>query len=200
MQKENKSYNSMTMTRTVVLMGLPGSGKGTQAKVLAEREGYTHFSTGDIFKELRNGDGPLSAYVKSAYDAGKLLPDWFATYLFADVLLKLPQDSGVVCDGYPRSVGQAEVFDNTMTWLSRPYKVLYLEVSKEEALRRQLSRATVENRPDSQTPEQIEARFEEYKRNTEPVLEFFREKGLLVTLDGEKTPDEVSLLIQEALK
>lgn len=190
----------MNTITTVVLMGLPGSGKGTQAKVLAEREGYKHFSTGDIFKELRNGEGPLSAHVKSAYDAGKLLPDWFATYLFADVMLKLPQDGGVVCDGYPRSVGQAEVFDNTMTWLSRPYKVLYLEVSKEEALRRQISRAEVEHRPDSQTPEQIEARFEEYKRNTEPVLEFFREKGLLVTLDGEKTPDEVSLLIQEAIK
>lgn len=186
-------------THTVVLMGLPGSGKGTQAKVLADTRGWKHFSTGDTFKALRDSEGQLGALVKEAYDNGKLLPDWFATYLFEDVMLNLPKDGGVVCDGYPRSVAQAEIFHETMTWLDRPYKVLFLKVSKEEALRRQLSRATTESRPDSSTEEKINARFDEYKKNTEPVLTYFRDNGMLVEVDGEVTPEEVSALISKAL-
>lgn len=189
----------MEAIQSVVLFGLPGSGKGTQAKVLAEKRGWKHFSTGDTFRALRDGEGALSERVREAYDAGKLLPDWFATYLFEEVMLSLPKEGGVVCDGYPRSLPQADIFHETMTWLNRRYRVLYLVVSKEEALRRQISRAEVEHRPDSATPEQIEARFEEYKKNTEPLLAFFRERGLLVEIDGELSPEEVTHEIERAL-
>lgn len=180
-------------------MGLPGSGKGTQAKKLAERLGWTHFSTGDRFKELREEASPIGARVKESYDAGKYAPDWFATYLFEDTVLNLTKEQGVVCDGYPRTLPQAEIFDDTFSWVDRPYVALYLAVREEEALRRQIERAKVENRTDSATPEQVKVRFEQYQANTEPLLNYFREKGLLIEINGENTPDEVAADIAQAI-
>ncbi|HRH24431.1 MAG TPA: nucleoside monophosphate kinase [Candidatus Paceibacterota bacterium] len=186
--------------KTVLLMGLPGSGKGTQAKLLAERLGWKHFSTGDVFKELRNGTGPLAEKVKETYDNGRYAPDWFATYLFEDTMLNLPADQGVVCDGYPRTLAQAEIFDDTLDWLGRPYLALNLAVREDEALRRQIERAKVEHRPDSATPEQVKIRFEQYQANTEPLLNYFREKGVLGEINGEETPEEVAAAIAAALQ
>jgi adenylate kinase len=184
---------------TVLLIGLPGSGKGTQAKVLAERRGYTHFSTGELFKELRARDSAVGRLVKDAYDSGKLLPDWFADYLFEEAILNLAPEAGIVLDGYPRSVPQAEIFHKTAEWLGREYKAINLAVSEEAALERQLSRATVEDRPDSATEEKIRIRFNEYRANTEPLLAYFREKGKLADIDGELTPEGVTAAIEAAL-
>lgn len=184
---------------TVLLTGRPGSGKGTQAKRLAAEFGWAHFSTGDLFKALRGGEGPIAEKVRESYDAGKLLPDWFATYLFEDTLLKLGNTAGIICEGYPRSAAQAETFDSIMRWLGRPYVALDLSVPDEEVTRRMLSRAELEHRPDSATPEQIAARLATYHEHTAPVLGFFEEKGMLVTIDGTKTPEEVEADILAAL-
>ncbi len=185
--------------RTVLLTGRPGSGKGTQAKRLAETFGWTHFSTGDLFKQLREGEGPIAEKVRESYDAGKLLPDWFATYLFEDTMLKLSSDAGIICEGYPRSSVQAETFDSIMNWLGRSYVALDLAVSDEEVTDRMLLRAETEHRPDSATKEQIQARLKTYDEHTAPVLGFFKEKGMLVTIDGTQTPEEVEAAIMEAL-
>lgn len=188
-----------TPLQTVLLTGRPGSGKGTQAARLAKRFEWTHFSTGELFKELREGEGPLAEKVREVYDTGRLLPDWFANYLFEDMLLNFPADAGIVCEGYPRSRAQAEIFDSVMTWLDRPYKVLDLEVSDAVVTDRMLGRAETEHRPDSATKEQIEARLSTYETHTAPVLDFFREKGKLVVLDGTKTPEEVEAAIVAVL-
>lgn len=184
---------------TVILTGRPGSGKGTQAKRLAEAFGWLHFSTGDRFKELRDGTGPIAAHVREAYDAGELIPDWFANYVFEDAALKLAPEQGIVCDGYPRTRAQAERFHSVMEWLERPYIALDLAVSEEEAARRMLSRAETEHRPDSATKEQVRTRLATYEAHTAPVLAFLKEQGKLVTLDGMQTPDEVAAAIHAAL-
>lgn len=184
---------------TVLLTGRPGSGKGTQAKRLAERFGWVHFSTGDRFKALRDGEGPVATSIREAYDAGKLIPDWFANYLFEGELLTIAAETGVVCDGYPRTRAQAEIFDSVMSWLERPYIALDLEVPDEEVTRRMLERAAVEHRPDSTTTEQIQARLATYEEHTAPVLDFFREKGKLIVLDGTKVPEDVEIDIVAAL-
>jgi adenylate kinase len=154
--------------------------------MLAEKFAWQHFSTGDLFKSLREGDSELAKRVRESYDSGRLLPDWFATYLFEHTLLNLAPEKGVVCEGYPRSRPQAEIFDETLSWLGRDAKVFNLNVSEEETMRRQIERAKSEHRPDSATPEQIQARFAQYNLATEPVLEYFRERGLLIEIDGER--------------
>lgn len=184
---------------TIILTGRPGSGKGTQAKRLAEALGWAHFSTGERFKQLRDGEGPIAAHVREAYDAGELLPDWFANYIFEDVALSLRPEQGIVCDGYPRTLAQAERFASVMDWLERPYRVIDLAVENEEVTARMLKRAEEEHRPDSATPERIKARLTVYDSYTAPLLGYFKERNLLTELDGSKTPDEVAAEIRAAL-
>lgn len=191
--------SSMERPNTVLFIGRPGSGKGTQAKTLCDKLGWTHFSTGDQFKTLRDDTTALGNRVRAAYDEGKLLPDWFATYLFEKTVLDLTPEQGIACDGYPRSLPQAEIFDDILAWLGRKYLVIDLVVSEEEAMRRQLERSKVENRPDSGTEEKIKVRFETYKQSTEPILQFFHEKGLVTEIDGEQSPEAVERDIAKAL-
>lgn len=188
-----------TPTQSVVLMGRPGSGKGTQAKRLSERTGWTHFSTGERFKQLREGEGAVATSIRGAYDSGKLIPDWFANYLFEGEVLSLKETDGIVFDGYPRSRAQAEIFENVLGWLSRPYLVLDLVVSPEEVTKRMLLRAQEEFRPDSANEEQIRVRLATYDEHTAPVLAFFKEQGRLVEIDGTGTPEEVEAAIVSAL-
>jgi len=182
-----------------VFMGLPGSGKGTQAKLLAETLGFERFSTGDRFRELREGEGALADRVRAAYDSGLLFPDWFATYLFENAMLNLSVEKGIVFDGYPRNLAQSQIFHETAEWLGREYKVVNLAVPQEEALRRQIERAKVDHRPDSATEEQIRIRFAEYDTCTAPMLEYFKANGTLVEIDGTPSVEEIAADIKAKL-
>lgn len=186
--------------KTVLMLGRPGSGKGTQAALLAERLGWKTLSSGNIFRELRNGDGALAQKVREEYDKGNLFPTWFPSYLFLDEVLHITSEEGLICEGFSRSVEQAEIFHDALTWLSRDYLVFNLEVSEEVAVRRQVERNKVDARSDSDTPEKIQKRIEEYTAKTEPVIEFFRAKGTLIQLDGEKTPEEIAAQMLEKLQ
>lgn len=187
------------MINTVILTGRPGSGKGTQGKLLAEEHGWMHFSTGEQFRMLREEESVLGRQVRAIYDTGKLLPDWFATYLFEKAILNSGHEAGIVCEGYPRSTTQAETFHDITSWLERPYVVIDLEVSDEEVTARMLKRSTLEHRPDSTTEEQIKTRLETYHEHTAPVLAYFKEKGMLRVVDGTGTPEEVAEAIKQAL-
>lgn len=185
--------------QTILLTGRPGSGKGTQAKRLADANDWTHFSTGEYFRSLRGSEGALGEKVRSVYDSGALLPDWFATHLFENVVLNLAPEAGIVCDGYPRTIAQAKDFDEIVSWIDRPYVVLDLSVSDEEVTERMLLRAAEEHRPDSTSREQIQARLAVYEEHTAPMLEFFKERGVLQVLDGTGTPQEVAAVVARAL-
>lgn len=186
-------------TNTVILFGRPGSGKGTQGKLLAESRGWTHFSTGEQFRILRGEDSVLGNQVREIYDSGKLLPDWFASYLFEKAILGISHGAGIICEGYPRSLAQAHLFDEIACWLERPYVVIDLEVSDEEVTHRMLKRSVQEHRPDSATEEQIKTRLATYHEHTAPVLAFFKEKGMLQSVDGMGTPEEVADAIRAIL-
>jgi adenylate kinase len=181
----------MENAKTVFLFGRPGSGKGTQAKLLAEKKGWSIFSTGERFKAMRDEATPIAARVRASYDAGKLVPDWFASYLFEDAMLNLAPEAGVICEGFPRSVPQAELADGVLSWLERPYIVIHLDVPEDDALSRMIERAKVEHRPDSDDEEKIRARFATYRAQTEPVLEYFRGQGKLIEVDGTPSVDAI---------
>jgi adenylate kinase len=182
-------------TNTVLLLGRPGSGKGTQTELLAKRLGWKTLSSGNIFREMRSSPGPLGA----KYDSGRIFPDWFPGYLLLDTFFKLDASEGVICEGFSRTVDQAKLFDEALEWLGRNYIVFNLGVSEEEAGRRQIERNKVDPRSDA-TPEKIKIRFDEYTAKTEPVLDFFKEKGNLIEIDGEQTPDEIAEELYEKLQ
>lgn len=177
--------------KTVFLFGRPGSGKGTQAKLLAEKFGWSIFSTGDRFKAMRDEETAIGARVRAAYDAGKLIPDWFPSYLFEEAMITLAPEAGVICEGFPRSVPQAELAQSVLSWLGRPYVVIHLDVPEEDALARMIERAKVEHRPDSDDEGKVRARFATYREQTEPVLEYFRTQGTLVEVDGTPSVEDI---------
>jgi adenylate kinase len=185
---------------TILMMGRPGSGKGTQAKLLAERLGWQHFSSGDRIKQIRDGNEPFSARVREMYDRGVLLPNWFADYLLEGTLLDLAPHIGVLLDGFGRTKDQAEHLCEITEWLGRRLVVLNLDVSEDEVVQRMLGRAKSEHRPDSDSEEKIRERLRNFDRETAPGLEYFRSKGLVKDIDGGQTPEEVAASIEQALE
>ena len=182
----------------ILFIGRPGSGKGTQAKMLAERLGWPLFSSGGHFKQLIDRGDEFGARIQADYNRGQLSPDWLADYFFNEAVLSVPAGKGIVSEGFPRSLPQAELADEVFAWLGRSYKAVYLAVSEGEALNRQLGRAQVEDRPDSDGEEKIRARFDVYRTRTEPLLEFLRGKGTLVEINGEQTPEAIAEDIRKA--
>ena len=166
-------------------MGRPGSGKETQADLLSEKTGFTVFSTGKKFRELREHTDVLGTHVRHAYDTAKLLPVWFAEYLFEDALFHITSDKGIIFEGTGRAREEAELFHEVTTWLGREYRVVYLSLDEEEARRRQIERSLVQNRPDSNTEAKITTRFNEYNAHTAKALDFFREKGVVIDVPAE---------------
>lgn len=184
---------------TVLIIGRPGSGKGTQAKLLAERLGWIRLSSGDRIKAIRDGNEPFSARVREMYDKGTFLPDWFADYLLESALLDLDAHVGVVCEGFGRTKDQAAHLCEIVAWLGRRLVVLNLQVSEDEALSRMLNRSTTEDRPDSDGEAKVRHRFTTYDAETAPALSYFREHGKVIDVDGEQTPEEIAEAISAAL-
>ena len=189
----------MEHTNTILLMGRPGSGKGTQAKLLSEELNWIRLSSGDRIKEIRDGGEPFSARVREMYDKGTLLPNWFADYLLESALLDVDSYVGLVLEGFGRTRAQAEHLMEIVSWLDRNLIVFNLEVSEDEVLRRMLKRAETEDRPDSSDEAKVRARLAQYDEHTSPALEFFREKGVVVDIRGEQTRAEIAADIEKFL-
>jgi adenylate kinase len=176
----------------VLIIGRPGSGKGTQTSLLAQKLGWDTLSSGNIFRELRTKEGPLGDKVREVYDAGLLFPYWFPAYLFQNAMLTADPAKGMIAEGFCRAKDETKVFDDVLAWLGRRYVVFNLAVSDEEAMRRQSHRNKSDERADSNTPEKIQIRLDEYHKNTAPVIDFFKEKGVLIEIDGEQTPEAIA--------
>lgn len=185
---------------TVLLIGRPGSGKGTQAKLLAEKLGWIRLSSGDLIKGVRDGNEPFSPRVREMYDKGRLLPDWFADYLLESGLLELDPHVGVITEGFGRTESQARHLCEIIDWMGRSLMVFNLEVSEEEVRRRMLERAKTEDRPDSNAESKITERLELFTKETAPALDFFRCCGRVIDIDGSQAPEKVAEDIEKALK
>ena len=183
----------------LLIMGPPGAGKGTQAAVLAERYKIPAVSTGDIFRANVAKGTPLGTQAKHYMDAGEYVPDSVTNQMVRVRIAEADAEGGFLLDGYPRTIAQvAELDDMIEATGHRLDAVVVLTVDVEAVVGRLLRRAVIEGRPDD-TEEVVRRRQEVYSEQTAPLIDLYRQRGLLVEVDGMGEVDEVSARLFEAL-
>ena len=184
----------------LVIMGPPGAGKGTQAKLIAEHYGIPAISTGDIFRAMKTADTPLARQVREIMDSGGYVSDEITNAIVTDRLAQPDCDGGFLLDGYPRTLQQVQTLDDYLAESKRPLNaVISLLADIEEVVARLLRRAVIDGRSDD-NEETIRVRLQVYAEQTEPLLEVYRARGSLVEVDGHGEVQEVSERIFAALE
>ena len=186
----------------IVLFGPPGSGKGTQAVKLRDKYALLHVSTGDIFRAHIKNETPLGTEVKGFLDAGHLVPDELTIRILEDYVDHnlTPHHKGIIFDGFPRTIPQAEALDQMLLAKRMPVKkVLALNVDDEEVTQRILKRGQTSGRSDDSDETTVRKRLQVYKDQTEPLKEFYVQQGKFTALDGEGAIDDVFVLLCEEM-
>ncbi|EDP74974.1 adenylate kinase [Hydrogenivirga sp. 128-5-R1-1] len=203
------------MRKNLVFLGPPGAGKGTQAKRLAQELGLMHISTGDILREAVKKGTPLGKKAKEYMDKGELVPDDLIVALIEEVM---PPEGGVIFDGFPRTIAQAEALDEMLSKKGMGIDAVVLFDVPDEVVVERLSGRRVcpscgavyhikfnppENdevcdrcgtkliQRDDDREEVVRNRLEVYRRQTEPLIEYYERKGILIRLDASKEIEEV---------
>ena len=183
----------------LILMGPPGAGKGTQAIFLAEHYRVPAISTGDIFRANVAEGTPLGIEAKRYMDAGEYVPDEVTNAMVRDRIRQPDAESGFLLDGYPRTLAQVEELDAMIEDTGhRLDAVVVLTVDVEAIVGRLLARARIEDRADD-SEEVIRRRLEVYAEQTAPLIGVYRDRGLLVEVDGMGEVAEVTQRLFDAL-
>ena len=184
----------------ILLLGPQGSGKGTQAKRIADEFGLARVATGEMLRAAIAAGTPLGLAVKAIVEGGALVPDDLMIGLIRERLDEDDTLEGFILDGFPRTIAQAEALDAMLGEIGRDLDIVFeLQVPDEVSMERLAKRAVEEGRADD-TPEAIARRLAEYHEKTEPLVGYYRLRGNLVGVHGERTVDEVFGEIQEALQ
>jgi adenylate kinase len=180
-------------------MGPPGAGKGTQAKHVAHHFGIPAISTGDIFRANVSQGTPLGLEAKRYMDAGEYVPDEVTNLMVRNRIDEPDAAPGFLLDGYPRTLAQVTELDGMIGFTGHALDaVVVLTVDPEELVQRLLQRAQTDGRADD-TEDVIRRRQEVYTEQTEPLIDVYRERGILIELDGMGEVDEVTARIFDAL-
>ena len=172
--------------KIMVILGPPGSGKGTVSKKLAERNGLVHISTGDL---IRNSD---DKELKKLVADGNFIPDRIMVRMLRKELGKTDFTNGVIIDGFPRNLKQVKLLDSLLGKLGVGLShVLFLDLTEEKAKERILKRAEKENREDDKDPKIIAKRFNEYQEKTMPLVEKYKKSRKLITIDASEGSESV---------
>jgi adenylate kinase len=201
----------------IVLLGPPGAGKGTQASLISEKMGLVHVSSGDIFRENLKNDTPLGLEAKGYMERGELVPDDLTIAMVKDRLGKPDCEKGALLDGFPRTPAQAAALAATLKeWDKAVDLVPYISVPEQELIERLSGRWTSQNgrvyhvkynppkvagrcdvdgsplfQREDDKPETVKNRINVYLQQTTPLIDYYKEQGLLVEVDGTKSIEEV---------
>lgn len=176
----------------VVLMGAPGAGKGTQAKFLQKSLGLLQIATGDLFRENLRNETELGLLAKRYMAAGELVPDEVTVGMVRERLSRPDCARGAILDGFPRTIAQGQALEKLLAEMGSQVTVApYIYVDQDVLLTRLLRRAQLEGRVDD-NEETIRTRMRVYREQTAPLLDYYRQKGLLVEIDGDQPVEAVS--------
>jgi adenylate kinase len=205
------------MSKIIVIIGAPGAGKGTQSRLLSEKYGYPQISTGDILREMARADTPLGRKIKETMASGQLVSDEILAEVIQTRTSQPDCSNGYILDGYPRTLDQARLLEELASKQGMQIRLARIIVSEEVLFKRLTGRracpvcgelyniyfrppkvddvcnldgASLTRRTDDQ-PEAVGRRFEEYKRSTAPLIDYYRQSGRLIELDGELAVNEV---------
>lgn len=209
------------------LLGLPGAGKGTQASHIQEALNIPHISTGDMFRAAMKNETPLGKKAKSFMDAGDLVPDEVTNGIVAERLDQDDTTDGFLLDGFPRTIPQAEVLEQILSDQNRQLDAaIYIKVDKSILMERLTGRFICSNcgetyhklynspqedgvcdvcggtefhQRDDDKPETVKKRIEVNEEQTNALVDFYQEKGILRIIDGQQAPDDVFADIQQIL-
>ena len=213
------------MSKIIVMMGAPGAGKGTQARLLAERFGYPQISTGDILRQMAKEETPLGREIRETQAAGRLVSD----KVLAEVILARTSQpdcrEGYILDGFPRTLKQAHLLEDLAERQGKTIRTIKVVVPRESLMRRLTGRRTcpqcgeiynvvlrpprregvcdregapLDHRSDDK-PETVSTRLEAYEQSTKPLIDYYRQSGRLTEIDGERPIDEVFRELNAAL-
>jgi adenylate kinase len=179
----------------IVFIGPPGAGKGTQAERLVQNYKLAHLSTGDMLRAARDAQTEIGRKADVYMSSGQLVPDDIIIGIIRDRLQQPDCGQGYLLDGFPRTIAQAEALDAMLAGQGTPLDVvLELQVAEEELFQRLAGRGRADDKP-----EVIRQRLVAYRKQTEPLLEYYGAKGLLKSIDGLGTVDEVFGRARKAL-
>ncbi len=179
----------------LLIMGPQGVGKGTQAALLAEHYQIPSISTGDIFRYNLKNQTDLGKKVQAFIDKGELVPDQLTNSIIKDRLAMEDAQQGWILDGYPRNAAQVEALDQMLAELETPLdKVLALQADRQVLMDRMTKRAEIEGRSDD-TPDVIARRLDVYAKETKPLLDIYKDRGLLLEINGVGQIDQISKTI-----
>ncbi|HMB56048.1 MAG TPA: adenylate kinase [Arenimonas sp.] len=183
----------------LVLLGAPGSGKGTQAAKLRDHLQVPHISTGELLRAAVAAGTPLGLQAKAVMAAGNLVSDEIVLGMLEDRFTQPDSRNGFILDGYPRNLAQANALDALLTRIRQPMDLaVQLEVGTELLVERLAGRAQAEGRADD-SPDAVRNRLKVYDEQTAPVVDFYRNQGKLAHLDGVGSLDAVFTRIIEAI-
>ncbi|MEM0214442.1 MAG: adenylate kinase [Archaeoglobaceae archaeon] len=211
----------------IILLGAPGAGKGTQAKFLAEKYGIPQISTGDMLREAVEKSTELGKKAKEYMNQGKLVPDEIVVGIVKERLKQKDCERGFILDGFPRTIAQAEALDAMMVELGKKIDaVININVSEDEIVKRIVNRRICRKcgaiyhliydppkkngvcdkcggelyQRDDDKEEVVRERFKVYRKNTEPLIEYYKRKGILFDVDGTKDIEKVKAEILSILE
>jgi len=175
----------------IVLLGAPGSGKGTQAKLLVEQLNVPHISTGVLLRNAAKKGTELGLKAKSIIDRGELIPDDIMTGIIEERLSREDVANGFILDGYPRNLAQAKSLDVMLERLDTPAdEVIHIDVDPEQIIKRLARRSEEEHRIDD-AEQTVRNRMRVYAEQTAPVAEYYAQRGMLTRVLGDGGKEEV---------
>ena len=184
----------------IILLGPPGAGKGTQAKVLVDNQGLVQLSTGDMLRAAVASGSEMGQQAKAVMDAGKLMPDEIMVQIISDRISEPDCANGFILDGFPRTTAQAEALDKMLEEKGLPLDHV-IEISVEDSvlidrINTRVAETPEAERRDDDNAETLKHRLEVYHEQTAPILPYYESRSMLKKVDGMSPIDEVSKQIE----